>query len=89
MDFHNVLNLNEDGKSPQEMLSGFNGDIDVKHFHTWGCPVFVLDHQNQSGLGGTSKWNPKAKIGMYLGRSPVHASSVALVLNLVTGHVSP
>ena len=26
---------------------------------------------------------------MYLGRSPVHASNVALVLNLNTGHVSP
>ena len=26
---------------------------------------------------------------MYLGHSPVHAGSVALVLNLTTGHVSP
>ena len=55
VDFHNNLNLNEDGKSPQELLSVFDGEIDVKYFHAWGCPVFVLDHRNQSGIGGTPK----------------------------------
>ena len=59
------------------------------NFHTWGCPVFILDAPNQSGTIGTAKWNPKAHTGIYLGSSPCHAGSVALVLNLKTGLVSP
>ena len=56
--------------------------------HTWGCPVFVLEAQNHSGLG-TPKREPQSRVGVYLGHSPCHAGSVALVLNLRTGHVSP
>eukprot|EP00957_Ditylum_brightwellii_P032488 2462140-Ditylum_brightwellii.AAC.1 len=33
--------------------------------------------------------NPRARAGVYLGHSPVHAGNVALVLNLETGHISP
>ena len=58
-------------------------------FHTWGCPVFILDAPNQSGSIGTPKWSPKSHTGIYLGHSPCHAGSVALVLNLKTGLVSP
>jgi hypothetical protein len=35
------------------------------------------------------KWRPRAKVGVYLGQSPQHARSVALVLSLETGLVSP
>jgi hypothetical protein len=42
----------------------------------------------QSG-GKGPKWTERARIGMYLGNSPIHARSVALVLNLETGLVSP
>ena len=35
------------------------------------------------------KWEPRARMGIYVGRSPSHASNVALVLNPQTGHVSP
>jgi hypothetical protein len=35
------------------------------------------------------KWEPRARMGIYVGRSPSHASNVALVLNPRTGHVSP
>ena len=58
-------------------------------WHTWGCPIFVLRAENQSGLTGTPKWEPRARTGVYLGHSPAHAGNVALVLNLITGHVSP
>ena len=89
VDFHNNTNANEDSKSPQELLSGFNGKTDVKQFHTWGCPFFVLDRRNQSLLSGTPKLDPNAKTGAHLGRLLVSASKVALVLNLATIHVSP
>ncbi len=35
------------------------------------------------------KWHKRARLGVYLGRSPNHAQSVAFVLNLASGLVSP
>ena len=35
------------------------------------------------------KWDPRARVGVYLGHSPCHAGNVALILNLQTGHISP
>ena len=35
------------------------------------------------------KWEPRARLGIYLGRSPAHDTNVALVLNPETGMVSP
>eukprot|EP00804_Cyclotella_cryptica_P006358 CCRYP_010171-RA/>CCRYP_010171-RA protein AED:0.34 eAED:0.25 QI:0/0/0/1/0/0/2/0/539 len=34
-------------------------------------------------------WEPRAQLGIYLGHSPAHAGSVALVMNPKTGLVSP
>jgi len=35
------------------------------------------------------KWQPRARLGVYLGHSPCHAGTVALVLNPSSMHVSP
>ena len=35
------------------------------------------------------KWEPRSRMGIYLGHSPTHAGSVAMVLNPRTLHVSP
>lgn len=35
------------------------------------------------------KWEPKARLGIYLGPSDSHASTVAMILNPFTGLVSP
>jgi hypothetical protein len=35
------------------------------------------------------KWEPRAGMGLYVGRSPSHAANVALIFNPCTGHVSP
>jgi hypothetical protein len=85
----NLFTEDADGFSPQELLSGCKTDTDIRNFHTFGCPVFVLDHRLQGGLGGSPKWDPRARVGIYLGRSPFHAGNVALVLNPCTGHISP
>ena len=54
------------------------------------CPVYVLDARSQSTGGpGPPKWEPRSRIGVYLGHSPFHAGSVALVFNPKTGWVSP
>ena len=89
VDRHNRLSLDENNKSPLEKFSGIEDDPIPTTFHTFGCPTFVLDAPNQSGGIGTPKWQPRSHTGIYLGHSPCHASSVALVLNLKTGLVSP
>jgi hypothetical protein len=35
------------------------------------------------------KWEPLARMGLYVGRSPSHAANVALIFNPRTGHISP
>ena len=65
-------------------------DIPIKYFHTLFCPIYVLDaHLQSAGGAGPPKWEPRSRIGVYLGKSPFHAGSVALVWNLNTGRVSP
>ena len=86
---HNRLSLDVEGRSPLEKFSGITDDSLPTAFHTFGCPVFILDAANQSNSIGTPKWEPRSHTGIYLGHSPCHAGSVALVLNLKTGLVSP
>ena len=86
---HNVLKFDANGKIPLEKFSGVQGDVGIKHFHTWGCPVYLLDSILQGGHGKLPMWDPRARAEIYLGRSTVHANSVALVLNPKTVHVSP
>ena len=62
----------------------------LSHFHTFVCPVYILDTRLQSvGGGGPPKWDPRASLGIYLGHSPSHAGSVALVMNPKISIVSP
>ena len=60
----------------------------MKTMHTFACPVFAL--QNALASGNTlPRWSPSARLGLNLGPSPIHARNVFLVLNLMTGCVSP
>ena len=74
--------------SPLELFSGVQIAPKLRHFHAFGCPMYVLDNALQSGQGAP-KWRERARLGVYLGPSPNHARSVVLVLNPRTGHVSP
>lgn len=87
----NALHFDLDGNTPESRMYGVkNEDPPIKSFHTLFCPVYVLDHRLQSAGGaGPPKWEPRSRIGVYLGHSPFHAGSVALVFNPRTGHVSP
>ena len=69
-------------------LERFSSTKGVKQFHTFGSPCFILDPklcQKKS----IPKWTPQSRQAVYLGISPQHAGSVALVLNLKTGYISP
>ena len=86
----NRIDLNKDGKTREQLFSGTNENgLNADDFHVFGCPVYVLDPRLQSGISALPKWEPRCRVGVYLGHSPQHAGNVALVLNLSTGHVSP
>ena len=60
----------------------------MKHVHTFACPVFALQNALASGKL-LPRWSPHARLGLNLGPSPTHARNVYLVLNLMTGCISP
>jgi hypothetical protein len=50
--------------------------------------MFALQNVIASG-SQLPRWSPRARLGLNLGPSPMHARNIYLVLNLVTGCVSP
>ena len=85
----NVYRLDDANLSPNERASRTKSKMDVRNEHTLFCPVYVLNAKLQGSIKGLPKWDPRSQTGVYVGMSPNHASSVALVLNLATGHVTP
>ena len=78
----------EEYKTPLQVASASVVNINKKHFHTFGCPVYVLDNALQENKP-FGKWNIRSKVGIYIGQSPSHNKRVALVLDRKTGLVSP
>ena len=89
----NCLQVDQNGQTPEPRMAGVSlqrNDIQVSNYHTLFCPVYVLDSRLQTAGGaGPPKWQPRSRIGVYLGHSPFHAGNVALVFNPRTGRVSP
>jgi hypothetical protein len=85
---HNNLPVLEDGTSRLELFSSIHVGSNMKHVHTFGCPVFALQNTLASGKS-LSRWSSRTCLGLNLGPSPMHARNVYLVLNLITGCVSP
>ena len=75
-------------KAPFELFARSEVTPNLIYFQSFGCPVFVLDNKLQSGKK-LPKWQVRLRMGAYLGMSMQHARSLALFLNLDTGHVSP
>ena len=71
-----------------ELFSSIWVGCNMKHVHTFACPGFALDNALASG-NSLPRWLPRARLGLNLGPSPTHARNVYLVLNLMTGCVSP
>lgn len=76
-------------RSPEQLFSGSEVATNPKHWVHFGCPVFVLDQALRGSTKIFNKWRDRASVRIYLGRSPQHSRSVALVLNPETGLVSP
>ena len=56
--------------------------------HVWGAPTHILEAKVQDGKK-VPKFDPRSCQGKFLGYSPDHASSVALILNHSTGKILP
>ena len=56
----NLIQIDLQGKSRIEKFSQVQVAARLKDFHTWGCPVFVLDGRLQSDPGGVPKWEPRS-----------------------------
>ena len=65
------------GISPNEIWSSVRGDSgsQLSRTHVFGCPVYVLDAALQDGKK-IPKWNPRARLGLFLGFSDSHSSQV-------------
>jgi len=77
------------GSSAEAKFAKVKQWVDLETYHLFGCPVFVLDASLQGGIGKIPRWDPHARVSIYLGHSTQHAGNVALILNIMTGHVSP
>ena len=77
-------------KAPIEVFSGtvIDHHEHMHRLHVWGAPVYVLDPKLQDGKK-LPKWNPRSRLGVYLGFSPDHSTLVSNVLNPRSGHISP
>ena len=89
MEVHNTLQLDSIGFASQQKLSRTSVSFNTDHHHTRQCTVYVLTAGIQSSLSQILKWQPNSRVRVYVGHSPSHAASVDLVLDPLTGHVSP
>jgi hypothetical protein len=82
---YNYVPLRERKETPLELFSSTTILPQLRHFHHFGCPVYVLQGPLQQGQM-IRKWEERE---IYLGLFPQHAKSVAHVLSLSTRNVSP
>ena len=86
----NNMPRKESGLSPVEIFTGTkcaNHDA-LLNAKVWGCPAYVLDPKLQDGKK-LPKWKPRSRVGVYVGTSPNHASTVGRILSLNSGAISP
>ena len=87
-ELHNVTPCIGQVTSLLELFTNSEVKPSLHYYHHFGCPVYVLQSHLQAGQKGR-KWEDQARVGIYLGPSPQHARTVALVLSLTTGLVTP
>ena len=84
----NDLPRNGKTQSPISLFSNTTIEPNIKHFHPFGCPDYVLQAPLQTGAP-FPKWNERSRVGIFLCHSPHHAASVPLILSTQMGLVSP
>ena len=84
----NATPMENQTKTPMELFTQVPIAPKLKHFHTFGCPTYILDNKLQANQV-IQKWQARACLGIYLGPSPNHSRSISLILNPCTGHTLP
>jgi hypothetical protein len=73
---HKNLPVLENGTSRLELFSSICVGSNLKHMHTFGCPVFALQNAQASGNQLPCWSPPHVHLGLNLGPSPMHARNV-------------
>ena len=84
----NATPMDNQTKTPMELFAQVEITPKLKHFHTFGCPTYILDNKLQ-GNQAIQKWQARSRLGIYLGPSPKHSRSISLILNPRIVHTSP
>ena len=84
----NATPMEKQTKTPMELFTQVAIAPKLKHFHTFGCPTYILDNKLQVNQA-IQKWQARSRLGIYLGPSPNHSRSISLILNPRTEHTSP
>ena len=66
----NATPLDKQNKTPQELFTQVEIAPKLKHFHTFGCPTYILDNRLQ-GNKTLQKWQARSRLGIYLGHHPI------------------
>ena len=71
----NNLRLGKSGKLGAKTFSDMHNKINIRHYHTFCCPVYVLNARLQ-GASFIPKWDEQGRVGAYVGRSFPHIKSL-------------
>ena len=61
----------------------------LSNCHVLGFPTYVLEPKLQKPGVNIPKWAPRSRRGVNMGFIKMHSTQVGLVLNLLTGSISP
>ena len=89
---YNIIPVMQYGISAIDMWSRSRFDTvsePLSNCHVWDCPTYVLEPKLQNPVLKIHKWDNKIQIGATMGFSMIHSKQVGLVLNLLTGSISP
>lgn len=86
---HNISCRKGSQKSPWELFTGSPPTKLPIHGRVFGCPAFVLTKSMQDNPSAAGTWSPRSWPGIYVGFSPLHSHTVAMIYNPSTQHVTP
>ena len=61
----------------------------LRNCHVWGCPTYVLEPKLKKPGVKIPIWDPMSRRGVNMGFRKIYSTRIGLVLNLLTGSISP
>ena len=61
----------------------------LSNYHVWGYPTYFFEAKLQNPGVKIPKWDPRIRRGVSVGFRKMLSTQVGLVLNLITGSISP